>query len=424
MKDRKGKARGAFLKLSGVVVLITALGFGLIFAAPVGAQSKDPIKIGFIIGLTGPYGTEAREQEAAGIMAVEEANARGGVLGRKVEFLVRDDKLKIDEAAKRAKELLEKDKVNFLMGGLINQLVLNEQCKLAKTIFFACTKSNEITQAPDVSPYTFAEAANPYILTRAVGPWIFKNLGKKWFMLAADYPWGWQLNEGFQKVGQELGYTDCGMIKHPLGATDYTAYFPKILAAGPDVLMLNNFGKDQLNSVKQAFEFGLKKKMKIICPVPLITARFGAGDDAFEDVYGGTTFYWELEKTIPSARTFVTSYQKRWGKPPIDYAAYSYSAVRNILGAVERAGSLDVKKCIQQLEGYKYDNYKGQQWFRPWDHRSMQDVFIIKSKPAKDRKGEWDVFQILETVKADDRLERSAEQLGLKSGVALSSSLK
>jgi branched-chain amino acid transport system substrate-binding protein len=426
-KEKKELTRRSFLKKAGAVGGMAALGtFPGFHISTSMAQSKGPIKIGFPIPLTGPFGNEAKDQEAGATLAIEEFNAKGGVLGRKVDLLVRDDKLKPDEGAKRAKELIEKDNVHFMAGGVGAHTItaINEQCKLGKTIFMNTTKSSEVTAAPDVSPYTFAEAANPHMMTSIVGPWVFKNLGKKWFFLAADYSFGWQLTDGFRRAGKNLGFVEAGLIKHPIGTTDYTSYFPKILAAEPEVLCINNFGKDQLNAVKQVHEFGLKKKLKIVFPVLLMSARLGGGDEVYEDVHGGLTFFWELEETIPSAKAFVTSYRKRFGKPPTEYAAYAYSGIKALLNGVEKAGDVEAKKVILALEGYQYDNYKGKQWFRPWDHRSMQDIFVVRSKSAKEKANEWDVFKIVQTVKADDKVERSADEMGLKENVALSSLLK
>lgn len=81
---------------------------------------------------------------------------------------------------------------------------------------------------------------------------------------------------------------------------------------------------------------------------------------------------------------------------------------------------MDTKKVILKLEGHEYDHYKGKQWFRAWDHRSMQDIFIIRSKSAKERTGEWDLFKPLHTVKAKDQLERSPEEMGFKAKTPLS----
>jgi branched-chain amino acid transport system substrate-binding protein len=420
MEDDRKRTRRDFLKSIGA--LGGAAAFGGILTRKSFADEKAPIKIGFIVPLTGPYGTEARDQEAGATLAVEEFNTKGGVLGRRIELFVRDDKLNPAESARRAQELLEKEKVHMIAGsiGAHTQLAMNEQCKRAKTIFMSTSASNEITMAKDVSPYTFSEATNLYIITQAVGEWAFKNLGKKWFILAADYGFGWQTTEGFRAIGKKMGYVEAGLINHPTGTTDYTAYFPKIIAAQPEVLLLCNFGKDQLNSVKQVHEFGLKKKMKVVCPLLVITARHEAGDEPFEDIHGGATFYWEMADTIPTAKAFVNGYRKRWGRPPTDMAGYGYSGVKGLLSAVQRAGDVDTKKVILKLEGHTYDHYKGKQWMRAWDHRSMQDIVVLGSKTAKERTGEWDVFKVVEVQKANDKQERSPDVLGLKEGVPLS----
>jgi branched-chain amino acid transport system substrate-binding protein len=424
MRSRKRITRRDFLKTVGAGG-VAAVG-GLSLPRISWSQTKEPIKIGFIQPLTGPFGTEARDQEAGATLAVEEVNARGGVLGRKIELLVRDDKLQPEESARRAKELLEKDKIHMMAGsiGAHTQLAMNEQCKRAQTIFMSTSASNEITMAKDVSPYTFSEATNLHIITQAVGSWTAQQLGKKWFILAANYGFGWQTTEGFRRIGKQFGCTELGLINHPTGATDYTTYFPKILAANPEVLLMCNFGKDQLNSIKQAHEFGLKKKMKIVAPLLVITSRMAAGDEPYEDVIGGATFYWGLEKMIPTSKTFVTHYRKKWARPPTDMSAYAYSGVRGLLSAVERAGAMDTKKVVLALEGYEYDHYKGKQWMRAWDHRSIQDMFVLQSKSGKEKTEEWDVFKIVDTVKAHDGMERPAEELGLKAGVPLSQQLQ
>jgi branched-chain amino acid transport system substrate-binding protein len=416
-------SRRNFLKSMGAIGGATA--FGGILPPTSFAQTKEPIRLGFIQPLTGPFGTEGGDQVAAATLAVEEFNAKGGVLGRKIELLVRDDKLQPEESARRAKELLEKDKIHMMAGsiGAHTQLAINEQCKRAKTIFMSTSASNEITMAKDVSPYTFSEATNLHIITQAVGSWTAQNLGKKWFILAANYGFGWQTTEGFRRIGKQFGCTELGLINHPTGATDYTTYFPKILAANPEVLLLCNFGKDQLNSVKQAHEFGLKKKMKIVAPLLVITSRMAAGDEPYEEMIGGATFYWGMEKMIPTAKAFVTNYRKKWGRPPTDMSGYGYSGVRGLLHAVERAGAMDTQKVVLSLEGYQYDHYKGKQWMRAWDHRSIQDMLVLQSKSGKEKSEEWDVFKVVDTVKANDNMERSAEELGLKAGVPLSKQL-
>ena len=409
MSSNKRVTRREFLKKAGVIGGMAAFG-GFYTPKKSFAQAKEPLKLGLPIPLTGPYGTEAKDQQAGAELAVAEINAKGGVLGRKVELLIRDDKLKADEAARRAKELIESEHVELMAGALsaANQLSINEQCKLHGIPYMSISQSNEITMRPDNSVYTYHEALDPHMTTQAVGEYVGKKYGKRWYFLTSDYAYGWQMTDGFRRKGKEYGIIDVGETKHPLGTSDYSSYMPRILAANPDVLFLDNFGKDQINAVKQATAFGLKKKMQIVCPILLMSSRLGGGEEAFDGVIGGVSFYWESNH--PTAKEFVKAFQKMHGRPPIDYAGYAYSGVKELLTGVIRAGGLDPVALATAIEGRTYDNYKGEQWWRPCDHQSQQDVFIIRSKKGK---GEYDVFEIIATVSGKgERLLRTCVEVG------------
>src|SRR4030067_1181145 len=114
MSSDKKITRRAFLKKTGVMGGMVAFG-GFQTPKQSFAQTKEPFRVGFPIPLTGPYGTEAKDQQAGAELAAAEINAKGGVLGRKVEILVRDDKLKADEGARRAKELIERRKIKLVL---------------------------------------------------------------------------------------------------------------------------------------------------------------------------------------------------------------------------------------------------------------------------------------------------------------------
>ncbi len=420
MTSNKKITRRAFLKKTGVIGGMVAFG-GIYTPRHSFAQTKEPLKVGFPIPLTGPYGTEAKDQQAGAELAIAEINAKGGILGRKVELLVRDDKLKADEAARRAKELIESEHVELMAGALsaANQLSINEQCKLHGVPYMSVSQSNEITVRPDDSVYTYHEALDPHMTTQAVGEYVAKKYGKRWYFLTSDYAYGWQMTDGFRRKGKEFGIVDVGETKHPLGTSDYSSYMPRILAANPNVLFLDNFGKDQINSVKQATAFGLKKKMQIVCPILLMSSRLGGGEEAFDGVIGGVSFYWEMNH--PTAKEFVKAFQKMHGRPPIDYAGYAYSGIKELLTGIIRAGSLDPVALATAIEGRTYDNYKGEQWWRPCDHQSQQDVFIIKSKKAK---AEYDVFEIIATVSGKgERLLRTCVEVGQNPNAPIRSGL-
>ena len=126
-------------------------------------------------------------------------------------------------------------------------------------------------------------------------------------------------------------------------------------------------------------------------------------------MYGGTTFYWEIGETVPTAKAFVDAFNAKHGWPPGDYGATSYSAIRNLLEATQRVGAIDADKIVAELEGLEYDNYKGRQWFRPCTHQSFQDFWVLQSR--NEVVGEWGYFDVVHHSTWDEVDERTCEEL-------------
>jgi len=374
------------------------------------------IKIGFPVPLTGPYGAEAQDQVRAAQVAIAQFNDGGGLNGRKAELLVRDDKLNPGEAATRTLELIEKEKVNFVVGSLSAavQLAINNVTKERGIIYNSISQSDAINEAADFSKYTFHEALNPHLTSGAVGRYVFPKFGKKVAFLTADYAYGHEMVRGFLEVGKAFNIVNLGDIRHPIGTTDFSTLLPRIQALKPDILCISNFGRDQQISLKQATDFGVKKTTQIIAPLLTQASRVAAGPQAYDGVIGGSSFYWGLEDKFVSTKAFNDAFRKMYdGKVPTDYGALGYGGVRTILAAVKNAGSVDTDKVIAALEALKYDFYKGPQYYRKCDHQSVQSVLVIKSK-SKDMRNESDVFEIISTEEPNEAGLRSCEELGHK----------
>jgi branched-chain amino acid transport system substrate-binding protein len=405
-------SRRRFLATTGAGAVLAASPFRINLAR----ADEETIKVGFPVPLTGPYGAEAQDQVRAAQLAVDEFNAAGGFNGRKAELLVRDDKLNPGEAATRALELIEHDKVNFIVGSLSAsvQLAVNNVAKERKVIYNSISQSDEINEAKDFSKYTFHEALNPHLTTGAVGRYVFPKFGKKVAFLTADYAYGHEMVRGFQSVGKDFGVETLVDISHPLGATDYSALLPRIQALKPDILCICNFGRDQQIALKQATDFGMKKSMKIVAPILLYTARLAAGPQAFDGVVGGTSYYWGIEDKIASAKAFNDQFRKKYdGKVPSDYGALGYAGVKTLLMASKNAGTTDTDKVVEAMEALKYDYYKGPEYYRKCDHQAVQSVFIIESK-SKPEKGPDDVFNILAIEEPNEANLRTCDELGHK----------
>jgi branched-chain amino acid transport system substrate-binding protein len=401
--------------------LLTTVGAGAVLALSpfrinlLQAQEAT-IKVGFPVPLTGPYGAEAQDQVRAAEVAIAEFNEGGGLNGRKAELLVRDDKLNPGEAATRTLELIEKEKVSFIVGSLSAavQLGVNNVTKERQIIFNSISQSDAINEAADFSKYTFHEALNPHLTAGAVGRYAFPRFGKKVVFLTADYAYGHEMVRGFQEAGKAFGIETLADIRHPIGTTDFSALLPRIQALKPDILCISNFGRDQQIALKQATDFGMKKSMKIIVPILLYTGRVAAGHQAFEDVVGATSYYWGVENIVDTAKAFNDRFRKmHGGKLPSDYGALGYGGVKTVLMGAKTANSLEPDKVIAALEALKYDYYKGPEYYRTCDHQAVQSVLIIESKATAD-KGDADVFKVLKIEAPDDKNLRSCEALGHK----------
>ncbi|HZP36525.1 MAG TPA: ABC transporter substrate-binding protein [Methylomirabilota bacterium] len=386
----------------------------LSFPAVLRAQSKDPLRIGCPLPLTGPFAALAADMQRGAQLAEAELNAKGGVMGRKVEVLFRDDQLKPAVGAQRTKELIENDKCAFIVGGLAAhvQMAINEQTKKSKVLYISTSQSDEISARPDTSTITFHEALNPTITCRVMGKWAAENLGKKWWIIYADYAWGKQCNNVLQESLKKAGGTVLGATPYPLGSAEFSAHLPKIQAAKPDVLMNVAPGADNIALHKQVISFGMKKSMKMAQPLLWISYLKEGGPELYQDVHGAINWYWELQESIPTAKKFVEASMKKFNVPPGDYGAYSYSGVLEVARGAELAKSTEAEAVADALrKNPTYDHFKGKQWWRACDNKSFQDLWIVKGRDKA--KGDWGLMDIVAKVGASEEYDRTCAEKGL-----------
>lgn len=382
------------------------------------AQAQaDTIRVGFPVPLTGAFAAEAQAVVRGAELAIKEFNDAGGMNGRKAELLVRDDKLNPQEAATRTIELIDKDKAHFIVGSVSSavQLSVNNVTRQRKVVFNSISQSDTINEVKDWSRYTFHECLNPHMTAGAVARYALPKLGKRVVFLTADYAYGHEMVRGFQTAGKPLGMEVLADIRHPLGQTDFSSYFPRILALKPDVLIVCNFGRDQQIAFKQANDFGLKKQLKIIAPLLMHNGRMVDGHKSYEGIIGATGYYWGLEATLPSAKRFNDAFKAlHKGLYPTDYAGLGYAGVRNVLAAAKAAGTTDTEKVVDALRAIKGDLYKGNVHFRSCDHQAVQSVLIVESRDRAAAANDQDIFKIVATENFDEKMLRSCSELGHK----------
>lgn len=371
------------------------------FFAPRPLFASDPVRIAVLTDMSGPYSAITASNVDAAKMAVE--NFGGSVLGKEIELLYRDFQLKPELANQMASELYEKQKVDAIFDcpNSTAALAVSNKAKQNKKLFFSITSGTTRHTGKDCNKYTFDWCYSTYMQATAVGLWAAQNIGKKWFAITADYEWGYDLLKHFKNALKKKQGTFLGNEMAPLGTADFTRHLLKVKKAEPDVLLVLNAGRDTIGVVKEAIRMGLKEKIAFILPSLYIGGLEAAGEDIFAGDYGAVSWYWEIDN--PGSQKFVENWFKQFNRPPSTFNAGTYSAVTQFLEAVKRAGTKNVKKVVEQLEGHTFnDIFANPGLIRAEDHMQVGTAYIVKVKKAKDVKKPYAHYEIVGQVSAQD----------------------
>jgi len=377
-------------------------------------------KFGFTVPLSGAYADEGADEVRALELAVKHLNGEGdggmlktfkpsalkgnGVLGKKIEYVTGDTQTKSDMARSVAKRMVEKDGVIMWTGGSSSgEAVAMSALAQEIGVIFMCglTHSNDTT-GKDKRRYAFRHFFNAYMSGKALGPVLAKEYGKerKAYHLTADYTWGWTQEESMKASTEALGWKTTAAVRTPLGAGDFSQYITPVLNSGADVLILNHYGKDMINSLTQAVQFGLRdkmvngKKFEIVVPLYSDLMAQGAGEN-IKGILGTANWDWQLPDAATKA--FVKSFGAAYGQPPSQAAQTCYVQALLYANACEMAGTFYPPEVIKQLEGFKFDGLgNGPTEYRAADHQCMKDVLVVRGKQKPSNK--FDLLEVVQVV--------------------------
>ena len=360
--------------------------------------SAEPIKLGLLFPLTGLYSMDAANQREGALLAIKEVNEAGGVLGRRVKAIVRDTELKAEIAMRRAKTLVEVNKVDALGGVLHAGIagVMSDWASKRKILnMIMCVSTKAMFKKKELTVFKRGSTGNSMYLWASVGSEFgMKDMGwKNYYLFGADYAFGWDLDEAWRLALKKRGANIVASgVFAPLGTTEFAPYIAKIKAAKPDVVIVSNFGGDCINFLKAAKAYGLKAKIMVASLT--LTQALGAGPAAVEGVYTLMPLYWESD--IPSVRKFSRIYQDEWGRVPDIYSMYGYLAAKELLRAFKGAGTTDAKKAGEYLEANpNLMSPTGPQRWMPY-HLLMRNLFIAVGKAPAEVKEVYDMFKVID----------------------------
>ena len=301
--------------------------------------SSSVVKFGFNVPQTGPYADEGADELRAYQLAVKHLNGEGdggmlntmkpsmlkgnGVLGKKVEYATGDTQTKSDAARASAKRLIEKDGVIMFTGGSSSGVAVAVQALAQEMgiVFMAGLTHSNDTTGKDKRRYGFRHFFNAFMSGQALAPVLKDEMGsdRRAYHLTADYNWGWTQEESIKNATEALGWQTVQAVRTPLGAGDFSQYITPVLNAGADVLILNHYGKDMVNSLSQAVQFGLRdrqsngKNFEIVVPLFSRLMAQGAGAN-IKGILGSTNWHWSLKDA--GTQAFLKSFGQEYGFPP------------------------------------------------------------------------------------------------------------
>ena len=424
------ESRRNFLKASTVTCLAASTPMFFVKDSYAAAHAGMPfrnnpgaaksVKFGFNVPQSGAYADEGADELRAYKLAVKHLNGEGdgglmntmkpmslkgnGVLGKKVEYVTGDTQTKSDAARASAKRMIEKDGVVMITGGSSSGVAVAVQglCQEMGVIFMAGLTHSNDTTGKDKRRYGFRHFFNAYMSGRALGPVLKKEMGteRKAYHLTADYTWGWTQEESIKNTTEELGWKTVAAVKTPVGAGDFSQYITPILNSGADVLILNHYGKDMINSLTQAVQFGLRDKMvngkqfEIIVPLFSRLMAQGAGDN-IKGILGTTNWNWSLKDA--GSQAFVKSFGAEYGFPPSQAAHTCYVQALLYANACEEAGTFYPPQVIKTLEGFKFDGMgNGPTEYRAEDHQCFKDVLVVRGN--QNPTSQFDLLEIVQEV--------------------------
>jgi branched-chain amino acid transport system substrate-binding protein len=371
----------------------------------IAARGETPIKIGMVDPLTGVYAAVAQNEVVGARLAVDNVNAKGGVLGRPLELLVEDSANDVGTGVQKTRKLIDRDQVSFIIGD-VNSGIAQAMAQVTaekKVLHVVSGGHTDGITGKDCKWNVYRVCNTTRMEANSVSDLLFNKYGKRWHFITPDYAFGHTLQEACAANLKKLGGTVTGNELAPLGTSDFSAYLIKARAANPDVLMLLPQGSDMVNCLKQIVQFGINRQIHVAGTQQELESLEALPPEARIGIWM-FEWYWKQANT-PHLAEFVAEVRKRTnGKVPTARTWFGYTSVYTFALAANREKTLDSFKLAQALGDFELsDEVKLQPnkvYYRKADHQLMTSAFVgeAQSKGASDPQ---DLFRVDSIVAGD-----------------------
>ena len=338
-----------------LIVVVVAVILVLAFTGVFKKAETQEIKIGIVGPHTGPVAVYGEAVRDAALVAIEEINAAGGVLGMKFVPVIEDTKGDGAEASNAVNKVITRDKVVAIIGPVISSTanVAGAIVNREKVPMIApAATAVEVTHAGEyTSRVCFLDSYQATVMAKFSREELKAEKAAILIDVASDYSIG--LKDVFAEKLVEYGGEIVEVVSYTSGDSDFSAQLTKIKAAAPDVIYLPVYYNDDILILRQARNLGITATFLGADGWDAPELIEGAGDAA-EGCY--FTTHYTIHDPSPVVQNFVQKFQEKYGKPPIVFNALGYDAVKMLADAIERAGSLDreeIKDAINSTENFE-----------------------------------------------------------------------
>ena len=334
----------------------SALGAAALASPPIlsYAQGETPIKIGMHDPFTGTYAAEGESEKRGAMMALAEVNAKGGMLGRKVELVIGRRRR---QCRSRRAEGAQADRAGQGQpadgrGVVGDRLSVNQVAHEKGMVYMVTGGHTDPVTGTQCHWTTFRICTTTYMLAAGLAGTLYKKFGGKWYFITPDYAFGHTLQESYAKLLKEMGGTVLGNSLSPLGTTDFSSYLIKAQQSKPDVLIVLCDGQDLVNCMKQAAQFGLMKKFPIGGGLTELEVLRALPKDAKQGWW--TLEWWWDQPNTPHVKEWVAAYQEGLHRRHLSERTHLVRLCRPALAGLRRhQGEVDSRRSRspKALEG-------------------------------------------------------------------------
>jgi branched-chain amino acid transport system substrate-binding protein len=370
------------------------------------AQDPEPSLIGFTSDASGQYANSGAMDRRGMIMAIEEFNANGGVLGRPIEWIHYDTETTPATGTRVAERMITQDGADFLIGA-VSSGVANAISQVAQEhgVIYLNTNSSSPSESGESCHRTkFVWDGHGGNFSQATVAGAVADFGPNWLLLTNDYVWGHETSAATRALAEANGATIVDELLVPQDTRDFSSYLLTIQQTAPDVVAAAVGGDDQVAMRIQVLEQGLDQDIAWI-----------NNQQDWPDVYGvppfglfGTTWYYDLD--LPGVEEFVARYQEMFPESRIEVPGNvfynGYMATHALLSAIEEAGTTNNHEIIKVLEGKTWTAEERMQdfdaWMNPDNHHVQQTIYLGRANPNPEE--EYDIFEIASIVSPEDAM--------------------